>query len=252
MSDAECVVFLQWALPRMGMRWAGFRKVRRQVCRRVERRRRELGLADLAAYRARLEEDPGEWEALEGLARVTISRFYRDRGVWEFLGAEVLPALAGSNGLRAWSAGCGSGEEPYTLALVWDSLEILATDVDARLLARAREACYPASSLKELPERLRAKAFDEGRCLRPERRRAVTFLQHDVRDSPPPGPFHLVLCRNLVFTYHDAACQREACRRFAAVMQPGAALVLGAHETLPDGAEAFEAWSETHRVYRRA
>jgi chemotaxis protein methyltransferase CheR len=80
----------------------------------------------------------------------------------------------------------------------------------------------------------------------------VTFLQHDVRDAPPPGPFHLVLCRNLVFTYHDDERQREACRRFAEVMPSGAALVVGAHETLPEGVESFGSWSQAHRVYRRA
>jgi chemotaxis protein methyltransferase CheR len=80
MSDSQCVVFLQWALPRLRVRWAGFRKVRRQVCRRVWRRARELGLADLVAYRAYLEEHPEEWALLDSMARITISRFYRDRG----------------------------------------------------------------------------------------------------------------------------------------------------------------------------
>src|SRR5919106_6038837 len=96
----QCVAFLQWALPRMGRRWAGYRKVRRQVCRRVRRRAQELGLDGFDAYREHLERHPEEWEALDGLTNVTISRFNRDRGVFEFLARAVGP------GARVWSAGC--------------------------------------------------------------------------------------------------------------------------------------------------
>src|SRR5687767_6728995 len=118
-NDAQCVGFLQWALPHVRMRWEGFRRVRRQVCRRIERRRRELGLDGLPAYRLYLEQHPDEWPVLDSLCRVTISRFYRDRGVFAFLEGEVLPAVAqgavrdGRQALEAWSAGCASGEEPY-------------------------------------------------------------------------------------------------------------------------------------------
>src|SRR5438477_9810042 len=116
----DCVEFLQWALPRLRMRWDGFRKVRRQVCRRIERRSRELGLTDLAAYRDYLERRPDEWARLDALCRVTISRFYRDRETFAALEQEVLPALArGGAEIEVWSAGCASGEEPYTLALLW-------------------------------------------------------------------------------------------------------------------------------------
>src|SRR5215218_3377296 len=77
----ECVAFLQWALPRLGLRWAGYRKVRRQVCRRVARRIAALGLPDHAAYRAHLEAHAEEWDVLRALTPVTISRFGRDRGL---------------------------------------------------------------------------------------------------------------------------------------------------------------------------
>ena len=122
MNDAECVEFLRWALPRLRMRWAGFRKVRRQVCRRVERPVRELGLADIGVYRTVLESTPGEWRRLDVLCHVTISRFYRDRGVFQFLERNVLPelaerAVARGAAVEAWSVGCASGEEPYSLVL---------------------------------------------------------------------------------------------------------------------------------------
>jgi hypothetical protein len=91
MTDANCVAFLQWALPRLGRRWAGYRKVRRQVCRRVSRRMGELGLGSFAEYRSHLEREPDEWPRLDALTNITISRFYRDRAVYDFLvGALVL------------------------------------------------------------------------------------------------------------------------------------------------------------------
>jgi chemotaxis protein methyltransferase CheR len=118
MNDPQCVQFLQWALPHLGMRWAGFRKVRRQVCQRARQRARELGLSDLNAYRIYLDTHPDEWAVLDSLTPIPISRFYHDRGTFVFLAHDVLPALAaqalddGRDTLDVWSAGCASGEEP--------------------------------------------------------------------------------------------------------------------------------------------
>jgi chemotaxis protein methyltransferase CheR len=229
----DCVGFLQWALPRLGRRWAGYRRVRRQVCRRVRNRVKVLGLEGFEAYRERLEEDAGEWEVLDGLMNVTISRFNRDREVFAFLQEQVLEP-----GMRVWSAGCASGEEPYTLALLCDGLDILATDVDPVMLRRAEAAEYPPSALRELPREIR---------LDDRMRRQVTFARHDVREEPPAGPFDLVLCRNLVFTYFDEATQRAALQRFARVAP---ALVIGAHEALPEGQRLFEPWARC--VFRRS
>jgi chemotaxis protein methyltransferase CheR len=237
------VEFLQWALPRLGRRWAGYRKVRRQVCRRVHRRMTELGLGSLDAYRDRLERDHDEWALLDGLTNVTISRFFRDRGVFEFLRDEVL-----RDGIRIWSAGCASGEEPFTLALLCESAEILATDVDRTLLRRAEAGRYPPSALREVPTGLQSR-FADG-VLDTRVRRRVTFRRHDVRDDPPDGPFDLVLCRNLAFTYFDDATQRTTLRRIASVTVPGGALVVGAHEELPAGQTEFAPWAPQHGVHR--
>ena len=168
---------------------------------------------------------------------VTISRFNRDRGMFEFLRDEVL-----RSGMRVWSAGCASGEEPYTLALLCDGLDILATDVDPAMLRRAEAARYPDSALRELPDH---DAFDAG--VLDERYRHVTFARHDVREEPPAGRFDLVLCRNLVFTYFDEATQRAALERFARVTP---ALVIGAHEALPEGQRLFDPWARC--VFRRS
>jgi chemotaxis protein methyltransferase CheR len=269
MKDAECVRFLQWALPRLHMRWAGFRKVRRQVCRRIDRRLRELGLADIGAYRAYLEASPEEWRRLDELCHVTISRFYRDCAVFEFLRQTVLPELARGaskreEALEAWSVGAASGEEPYTLALIWElalrrefpdiALRILATDVDETVLSRARTAEYAESSLRDLPDSWRQAGFvklDGTYRLRDTIRSWVTVIRHDVRDEPPAGPFQLVLCRNVAFTYFDIELQREVANRLAACIGSGGALVLGAREALPEGVDGFASWSPELRVYRR-
>ena len=93
MKDTACISFLQWALPKLNMRWQGFRKVRRQACRRISRRITELHIADIESYRTYLQEYPEEWQQLDSLCRITISRFCRDRGLFDYLGSRVLPAL---------------------------------------------------------------------------------------------------------------------------------------------------------------
>ncbi len=190
MKDAECVRFLQWALPLMRLRWRGFRKVRRQVRKRLGRRLEELGLRDIDAYRARLASDPREWEVLDGLCRIPISRFYRDRAVFDHLFQETLPALARRHGeVACWSAGCASGEEPYTLAVAARMLDlplrIVATDSAPHLLARAEAARYGPSSLRELPRAWREQAFTPEHVLRPAFREAVHFRCEDIRATMP-------------------------------------------------------------------
>ena len=270
MRDEDCVRFLQWALPRLGLRWAGYRKVRRQVCRRVARRIAELRLEDVASYRRRLEDHPGEWDALDGLTHITISRFYRDREVFDALRDEILPALArsaraaGRTSLRAWSAGAAGGEEAYTLALLWDlepadgvpplGLRILATDVEDSMLARGRAARYDASSLEDVPERWRRLAFtdDDGTYrLRPEHRTPVTFERRDVRGPAPASDLDLILCRYLAFTYFDAAGQERVARTLAGALRPGGALVLGTHEAIPDAIDELEPWPDRRWIHRR-
>jgi chemotaxis protein methyltransferase CheR len=200
MNDAACVAFLQWALPQLGRRWDGYRKVRRQVCRRVWRRVDELGLGSYAEYRSYLERNPAEWPRLDAMTDITISRFYRDRAVYDFLRSDVMPTLieqAQKNGrstVQVWSAGCANGEEPYTLAIIRElalpatagdiPLEILATDIKPVVLQCADKARYPQSALRDLPTELREAAFDQDDdewVLLPRFRRSVTLAQHDIR-----------------------------------------------------------------------
>jgi chemotaxis protein methyltransferase CheR len=269
MKDAECVAFLQWALPRLGLHWPGFRKVRRQVCKRIARRIAELGLADVAAYRSHLESFAGEWQALASLCSVTISRFYRDREVFDCLGNAVLPALAaaacerGARCLECWSAGCASGEEPYTLAIQWRmalaarfprlALHVLGTDIDARLLERARTACYRSGSLEALPAAWREQAFARRGnllCLRDAFREAIELERQDLLAAAPQQKFDFVLCRNLAFTYFDAERARLALERIASRLREGGALVIGLHERLPQPAPEFEPWPGCRAIFR--
>lgn len=271
MNDASCVAFLTWALPRLGFTWSGFRRVRRQVCRRIGERLQELRLPDAAAYREYLDRHPEEWRVLDAFCTISISRFYREAAVFDYLGRIVLPALAeaalvrGDASLVAWSAGCASGEEPYSLTILWRlalaqrfpglSLRVLATDLDPRLLARGRDARYRSSSLRELPDAWRDAAFTrEGPLfvLKPEFREGVVFLQHDLRHEPPEGPFDLVLCRYLAFTYFDEGRQRETLERFLGVLHTGGALVVGRKEQLPEAAPGLTPWHPRAGVYRRS
>jgi len=94
MTDSEGVQFLQWCLPRLHLRWPGFRKVRRQVYKRINRRLQQLQLRNIDTYRDYLKDHPAEWATLETSCWISISRFYRDRSVFQYLESAVLPQLA--------------------------------------------------------------------------------------------------------------------------------------------------------------
>jgi chemotaxis protein methyltransferase CheR len=270
-TDPEGIQFLQWCLPRLHLRWPGFRKVRRQVYQRITRRLQELGLPNLQSYRCHLEDHPAEWARLDSLCWIHISRFYRDRSVFQHLEREVLPQLAqrqvaaGEDEIRLWSAGCAGGEEPYTIAVIWRHrlaeqfsslrVRIVATDIDPQSIRRAERGCYKASSVKELPAEWRAEALvtrGEELCLKNEYRGGVTFLLQDIREGAPEGLFQLILCRNLAFTYFDETLQKETMRKIADRLAPGGALVIGNLESLPDGPWDVEPWSKRLGVYRKA
>jgi chemotaxis protein methyltransferase CheR len=268
MKDRDCIQFLQSALPRLRMRWQGFRKVRGQVCKRIDRRMRELGLEDIAAYRSVIEKSADEWAVLDSLCRVTISRFYRDREVFRFIEQVVLMKLSGEaiarsdKELRCWSIGCASGEEPYTLAVLWDlgtgrhfpslKIRILATDADRAMIERAREGCYASSSLAGLPPAWISRAFarrGELYCIKEEEREKVSFLVQDIRRAGPEEMFHLILCRNLAFTYFDEELQQEVLSRLRDKLHDRGVLVVGSHERLSSDSAGFLPWPGISGVY---
>lgn len=258
MTDAECQELLRWAAPRLGLRLEGFRRVRGQVCKRVTRRMAALGVPGLAAYLERLEGDAAERAVLDALCRVTVSRFFRDRAVFDVLGDVLLPGVLaeararGESCLRVWSAGCASGEEPYSVSVLFRRglaprfpefhLDLVATDADAALLARARRGCYARATLREVPAAWSQEALAaEGPlwCVRPAWREGLDFRAEDLRERMPEGPFHLVLCRNVAFTYFAPPVQRRVLADLLLRLVPGGLLVIGAQETLPEPPEGL-------------
>jgi chemotaxis protein methyltransferase CheR len=252
------------------MKWQGFRKVRKQACKRISRRVTELNLADIESYREYLEENPAEWQRLDSLCRITISRFYRDKGLFDYLGSRILPGLVqqiaqtGQTAIRCLCIGAASGEEAYSMSLLWDlagipgssglDFEITATEVDPLMIERARKGCYPASSIRELPEDWLAKAFDQQRdqyCLKQQYRQQVQFVEQDIRQSIPIGPYHLILCRNLVFTYFDNDLQTAILDRIAKQLLPGGSLVIGTHESLPQNSAGLIQWDPNKTIYKK-
>jgi chemotaxis protein methyltransferase CheR len=254
MNDTDCTAFLQWALPQLELRWPGYRKVRRQVCKRLHKRMSELGIDGFAAYRSRLAADPAERQVLDECCHITISRFFRDRGVFEALRARVLPDIAARaarehRAARIWSAGCASGEEPYTLKILWDlevakvcadvALTIVATDVDEAMLARAREGCFKPTSLHELPPHLIEQAFERTAslfCVKPAHREGIEFVYQDLRSQAPSPLFDLILCRYVAFTYFSPRLQQQVLDRLVEQLLPNGYLAIGTHERLPEGA----------------
>ncbi len=270
MEDNECVRFLQRQLPQLHMRWQGFRKVRKQVCKRIQRRISELELTDVDAYCQYLLTHADEWRILDHSCRVTVSRFYRDKVVLEHVRTEVLPELAGAavadgdTTLRGWSAGCAMGEEAYSLILIWDKtvsidypqldIEIVGSDIDELLLQRATRACYSYGSIKALPDSWLKSAFTQQKteyCLESRLRNKASFIKQDIRNRLTKGPFHIVFCRNMAFTYFDNTLQIEMLDYIHHTLIDGGVLVIGGHESLPDGFSGFEQWSKQRAIFRK-
>ncbi len=157
----------------LGLSWKGYRKVRGGVKKRVGRHMRQLDCRNVLEYLLALDKNDEEKRQCELMMTVSISRFFRDRKLWEALEKEILPQLIEENKekVSAWAAGCACGEEVYSLKILWDRLgltiihqpplEITATDMNPDCLNRARSAAYPSSSLKELPLQLRSLYFQE-------------------------------------------------------------------------------------------
>jgi len=268
-SDKDCTAFLQWALPQIELRWPGFRKVRNQVCKRLRTRMRDLGLENYSAYRAQLEADPSEWQAFDECCHITISRFFRDRGIFDVVRRIVLPDIAArakceGRSVEVWSAGCASGEEPYTLKILWDveiaaaypvaSVSIVATDVDDAMLARAQEGCFELTSLHELQPSLREQSFarvDTQYCVKPEHRRGIEFLKQDLRAEMPSRIFDLILCRYVAFTYFAEPLQRKVLAGMLERLRPWGYLVLGTHEQLPSERPELAALDHAPQILRK-
>ena len=262
-SPLEYREFLRRTLPPLGLRWRRFRSG--AIRRRIGGRLQALGFSSFAEYRAYLLAHAEEQRFLTDQLTVTISRFWRNRFLFDSLARTWLPALLArlqpEEPFRVWSAGCACGEEPYSLLLLWEEhfaaagheLRLVATDADRRCLHRAREGRYPSSSLRELPLDLRHRYFvNEGGSfvITPHVRNKVIWAEHNLlRESPFPDN-HMILCRNLAYTYFTDPVQQEITRRFHEALLPGGLLVIGRKDQLPPGVEHLFRRAE-HPVYER-
>ena len=240
------------------------------IRRRIAVRMRACGVHSYADYHALLDRTPGEYERLRDALTINVTRFFRNAETWSLLRRSLVPTLCASEDgeLLAWSAGCSSGEEPYTLAILvadflhgqnrsdrLDRVFIDATDVDRVCLERARAARYPLDSLAEMPVELRRRYFEsvetEYRVAEAVRAR-VRVRAHDMTAEPPPRRgYHLILCRN-VLIYFDRPMQERLFTAFAEALAPGGFLVLGKVETLLGGArDRLTLIDPRERVYRR-
>lgn len=245
-----------------------FRNYKRgTVERRIQRR---VGMRDCesaAEYLRLLSEDPGEVERLAQDLLIGVTGFFRDGVTWAVLAERVLPALLDEREddepLRAWIAGCASGEEAYTLAILLTEelarrgrrrpVQIFATDVDHAACERARRGLFPAAALERLDERRRAEYFsrEDGhyRITQPIRD-MITFAQHDLLRDPPFSQLDLVSCRN-VLIYLDGEAQAEVLATFHFALRRDGVLLLGGSETVQRQDGLFTAIEEAHRCYRR-
>ena len=240
------------------------------VSRRIERRMQLSGDAsarDVARYVERLRADPVELDTLYHDMLIGVTRFFRDPACFERVEFEVLPrlltALPPGTPLRVWSAGCASGEEAYSLAiLVHEQIEaaggareakIFATDLHRGALARAIEGVYAPEQLEHVSERRLARHFepcDGGYRVRDAVRGRVVFAPHDLLADAPFTHLDLVVCRNLLI-YFEPPAQRKALRLMHFALKAGGVMVLGPSETLGAIEEDYAAVDDKCRVYRK-
>jgi chemotaxis methyl-accepting protein methylase len=239
--------------------------------RRIAVRMRAHNVTSYEEYLAILDRTPDELQKLSDALTINVTKFFRNPELWQRLREDVLPQLWNNGGkpIRVWSAGCASGEEPYTLAMLFAEtaveaghrdwmkrLVIDATDIDRVCLERARVGAYPPAVFSETPPgyvaRYTEPAEDGGRMVTDEVRRAVRVNRLDLtRDSPRNPPYDLIVCRN-VLIYFDRAMQERLFALFAEGLRPGGFLVLGKVETiLGPTRDRLEMVDARERIYRR-
>lgn len=238
------------------------------ITRRLQRRMVATDHKSIGDYLRFLKRHPEERQRLIASFLIKVTEFYRDPELFSYLREHVLPELmadAQKRGaeLRLWSAGCATGEEAYSLAMIAAELtnasdahanvRIFATDLDAEAVAFARRGTYPARALKAVPASLLERYFieiDGEYEVRKDLRSMLVFGEHDLGQRAPFPRIDLVLCRN-VLIYFTSALQRRALQLFAFSLRPGGYLVVGKSETVSPLAEYFAVDQPRQKVFRR-
>jgi two-component system CheB/CheR fusion protein len=239
------------------------------VYRRIERRMGIHRLSAIADYVRFLQTNSQEIDLLFKELLIGVTNFFRDPAAWAYLEEEILPDLIrskpSSNLFRAWVAGCSSGEEAYTLAMIFREavdlvkppgrveLQIFATDLDPDAIARARQGIYPSRIAADVsPERLSRFFREENGSFRicQEIRQMVVFAPHNVTMDPPFTRLDILTCRNLLI-YLGPELQRKLLPLFHYSLKPGGTLFLGSAESIGTFDDLFDPIEAKARIYRR-
>ncbi len=240
--------FLKEVASSVGLQWRPFK--RRGIERRVKNRIVQIGLSHFEEYLLKIKKDPEEQNHLSKILTVTISRFFRDQEVFQAIGYSIIPTLLeekNKKDFKIWSIGCASGEEPYSLSMLWREkfeklwprirLSILATDIDESLLERAEKGRYKKSSLKEVPVDILKSHFkmDNGFYIIDQvvNRESIRLKKHDIIHEEPFFGMDIVFCRNLAFTYFSKQSQMDVLKKIAGSLREKGYLVIGKEESLP-------------------
>jgi two-component system CheB/CheR fusion protein len=254
---------LQFLKGNRGFDFTGYKRA--SLRRRIDKRMRALGVAEYEAYIDHLEVHPEEFGLLFNTILINVTGFFRDPTAWAYLRESVLPAhladVPPDRPVRVWSAGCASGEEAYSLAIVFAELmgleefrrrvKIYGTDVDGDALATARSASYNERALSGLDPELRAKYFEASGdrfVFRGDLRRSVIFGQLDLLSDAPISRLEMLVCRNTLM-YFNAETQAQVLDRFRFALNDGGILFLGKAETLLSQSTAFMPVDRKHRVF---
>jgi len=255
-------------LNHFGLSWDGYRRVRKGVKKRIVRHMKQLGCRSMEGYLSALDQNQEACLDCERLMTVSVSRFFRDRGLWQTLENEIMPSIIRDHAgtVRVWSAGCACGEEVYTLKILWQAiegrfgpqpeLEIWATDMNPIYLEKARAGVYARSSLKEVPEAIRDVYF---KTMKKGKRYAVSqYLKerviwqlHNLLSDPPGAGFQLIFLRNNLLTYYEEALKAPAFQKVVNALDQGGYLVIGTHEKIPPGVQGLLSLSRHPYVLRK-
>ena len=239
--------------------------------RRIAVRMRARGVHTYGDYARVLDSDSAEYDRLLDALTINVTKLFRNWSVYETLAEHVIPVLwnADSRPIHVWSAGCSSGEEPYSLAILFhryaamnrkldqiDRVDVLGTDIDRASLAAAERGQFNEGAFDETPGELRERYFSDRLpfTVVPAVRRTVRFQRLDLLDAFPslPGTFQLIACRN-VLIYFDRDTQERLLTRFHDALVPGGFLVLGKVETLLGPVRSrFAAVDARERIFQRA
>ena len=239
---------------------------RATVLRRIERRLQVTALPGLPEYRAYLEAHPEETKGLLKDLLISVTNFFRDREAFDALEtaleASLIPAAKFPGRLRAWVAGCATGEEAYSIAMLLSErvedlrpnlqVQVFASDIDESAIAAARTGIYPDTVLDDVtPERLRRffqKEKDHVR-VRKELRERVLFAVHNLLRDPPFSSLDLICCRNLLI-YFDREVQKQVLEVFHFALKPGGLLFLGSSESADAAGELYRPVDKRWRIFR--